>query len=274
MFSHFVRKITSWWLSISVFCGFVLLQMLTIGYVLPIPFAWLTADILGHTTLYLVLAILLWNTLKYAKFNTLNGFQQIIIYAALVILSLTLISGFGMAVYSYMPYTISNVLLHFIPVRLLLSLLTILLLLQYFHFKIGDIQKLEIPFDEQKESFDDAKTVIDTKTDFLERIAVKSGVKIHVVLVTDILYLQADGDYVQIYTATGKYLKEQTMKYFEENLPPSVFVRVHRSCVVNVQTIARVELYNKQSQQLTLKNGHQIKVSQAGYKMLRAKLGL
>ena len=90
----------------------------------------------------------------------------------------------------------------------------------------------------------------------------------------DIICLQADGDYVQIITATGKYLKEQTMKYFDENLPASLFVRVHRSCIVNIQTIARIELYDKQNQQLTLKNGHQIKVSQAGYKTLRAKLHL
>jgi DNA-binding LytR/AlgR family response regulator len=72
----------------------------------------------------------------------------------------------------------------------------------------------------------------------------------------------------------GKYMKEQTMKYFEEHLPTTQFARVHRSCIVNLEAISRIELYEKQSQQLTLKNGHQIKTSQAGYKLLRQKLNL
>jgi len=110
--------------------------------------------------------------------------------------------------------------------------------------------------------------------ELLERIAVKSGTKIHVVLVPEILYLQADGDYVQIFTTQGKYLKEQTMKYFEEHLPENQFVRVHRSVIVNVEMISRIELYEKQSQLLSLKNGQQIKTSAAGYKALRAVLNL
>jgi len=274
MFAQFIRYVSGWWLPISILSGFALLQILTIGYVLPIPLSSLIIDSLLYTTLYLIVSILLWNTLKYANFKALNSFQQFVIYAALVILSLTLIIGVGMAVYTFIPITDSDLLLNFIPIRILLSLLTILLFLQHFNLKICEIENNEIPFDEQKDSIDVEKTLVETKAELLERIAVKSGTKIHVVLVAEILYLQADGDYVQIFTATGKYLKEQTMKYFEENLPSSFFVRVHRSCIVNVEAIARVELYDKQSQQLTLKNGHQIKVSQAGYKMLRAKLGI
>jgi len=114
----------------------------------------------------------------------------------------------------------------------------------------------------------------DIQTEIIERIAVKSGTKIHVVLVPEILYLQADGDYVQIFTAQGKYLKEQTMKYFEEHLPENQFVRVHRSVIVNVEMISRIELYEKQNQLLTLKNGQQIKTSPGGYKALRMALNL
>ena len=69
-------------------------------------------------------------------------------------------------------------------------------------------------------------------------------------------------------------MKEQTLKYFEEHLPDNLFVRVHRSSIVNVQTILRIELYDKQSQQLALKNNHQIKISQSGYKLLRTKLNV
>jgi DNA-binding LytR/AlgR family response regulator len=112
------------------------------------------------------------------------------------------------------------------------------------------------------------------QVEIIERIGVKSGSKIHMILVPDIVYIQADGDYVQIFTTQGKYLKEQTMKYFEEHLPNNQFVRVHRSTIVNVEMISRIELYEKQSQQLTLKNGQQIKTSPAGYKALRAVLKL
>ncbi|MBF6627010.1 MAG: LytTR family transcriptional regulator DNA-binding domain-containing protein [Proteiniphilum sp.] len=108
----------------------------------------------------------------------------------------------------------------------------------------------------------------------LERIAVKTGQKIHVILVPDIVYIQSDGDYVQIVTGQSRYLKEETMKYFEASLPRTKFVRVHRSYIVNVEKILRIELYEKQNQMLTLKNGDQIRASVSGYKELRAKLNL
>lgn len=108
----------------------------------------------------------------------------------------------------------------------------------------------------------------------LGRGAVKVGQKIHVILVPDIVYIQSDGDYVQIVTEHNKYLKEETMKYFETSLPRSQFVRVHRSYIVNVEKILRIELYEKQSQMLTLKNGDKIRASASGYKTLRLILNL
>ncbi len=110
--------------------------------------------------------------------------------------------------------------------------------------------------------------------EILERVAVKTGQKIHVILVPDIVYIQSDGDYVQIVTEHNKYLKEETMKYFETSLPRSQFVRVHRSYIVNVEKILRIELYEKQNQMLTLKNGDQVRASVSGYKALRAVLNL
>jgi hypothetical protein len=270
MLSRFFQLLSGWWLLIALLLGFALLQILTIGFVLPVPFESLVADTLLYSTLYTLIAILLWNTLKYANFNTLSKIQQFIIYAALVLLSVAIIIGAGVGIYMYIPFEGSGLLLSFIPVRILISLLVIILLLQHFSLKVCEIENIEIPVEEQTEIFENEKTVVE----IIERIAVKSGTKIHVVMVSDIVYIQSDGDYVQIFTSTGKYLKEQTMKSLEESLPTSLFARVHRTCIVNIQAIARVELYDKQSQQLTLKNGHQLKVSQAGYKMLRAKLGI
>ncbi|MDL2296612.1 LytTR family transcriptional regulator DNA-binding domain-containing protein [Bacteroidales bacterium OttesenSCG-928-B11] len=108
----------------------------------------------------------------------------------------------------------------------------------------------------------------------LERIAVKVRDKLVVIPVEQLYYLKADGDYVQLHTANATYLKEQTMKYFENALPQNLFVRIHRSYIVNVETISGIAQYGKQTRQITLKNGDKILVSDNGYKALRKKLGL
>ena len=77
-----------------------------------------------------------------------------------------------------------------------------------------------------------------------------------------------------IHSTKGKFLKEQTMKSLEYTLPADKFVRVHRSNIINVDFIARIELYDKQTQLLKLKNGAQVKASLAGYKLLKKTLGL
>ena len=88
------------------------------------------------------------------------------------------------------------------------------------------------------------------------------------------IYIQACGDYVMLITPTGEYLKEQTMKYFETHLSPDTFVRVHRSTIVNVTQISRVELFGKETYQLLLKNGVKLRVSLSGYRLLKERLGI
>lgn len=107
----------------------------------------------------------------------------------------------------------------------------------------------------------------------LSQINVKSGQKLDIINIGDIIYLKADGDYVQIVTAQGHYLKDQTMKYYEQNLPSDMFVRVHRSYIVRLQAISRIERYG-QMQQLELCNREKIRVSPSGYKALKERLNL
>ena len=92
----------------------------------------------------------------------------------------------------------------------------------------------EIDFEEENVGVSKSVTTnqnsFDNKIDeneILERIAVRIGQKIHVILIPDIIYIQADGDYVQIITGNGKYIKEETMKYFETKLPKAQFIRIH-----------------------------------------------
>jgi DNA-binding LytR/AlgR family response regulator len=107
----------------------------------------------------------------------------------------------------------------------------------------------------------------------VERITVRNGQKIKIIPVEEILYLQADGDYVSIRTAEGRWLKEQTMKYSEEILPADRFVRIHRSYIVNITHISRIERYGEQ-QSIILHNGERIRISSARYQLLRRRLDI
>ncbi|MDR0712542.1 MAG: LytTR family transcriptional regulator DNA-binding domain-containing protein [Prevotellaceae bacterium] len=106
-------------------------------------------------------------------------------------------------------------------------------------------------------------------TDTLTRVAVKDRQQIHVIPLHSICYIEADGDYVKLHTDKGVFLKEKTMKYFEENFPPQQFIRVHRSFIVNVDMVAKIELYEKESYRVHLKNGETLKASSSGYKALK-----
>lgn len=109
----------------------------------------------------------------------------------------------------------------------------------------------------------------DEKEELLQRIAVKSRHKVHVVGVDEIIYLEAEGDYVMIHTKEGNYLKEKTMKYFETHLDPGKFIRIHRSYIVNAEAIERIELYDKETYSVLLKTGNKLRASTTGYKLLK-----
>jgi two-component system, LytTR family, response regulator len=117
------------------------------------------------------------------------------------------------------------------------------------------------------------KTLIQAPiTDKLERVVVKSGTKIKVIPVEKIIYLEAQDDYVMIYTDEGKHLKQATMKYFEDSLDPSVFIRIHRSYMVHVDQVVQLEPYSKDNYVLKLKNGVALRVSRSGLKSLKERL--
>ena len=106
----------------------------------------------------------------------------------------------------------------------------------------------------------------------LHRVVIKKSGKIHVISTGNISYLEAQDDYVMIYTNDGKYLKQQTMKYFEKHLDPEQFVRVHRSYIVNVTNIERIEPYEKSNYILILKDGNKVPVSRSGMQVLKDNL--
>ena len=109
-------------------------------------------------------------------------------------------------------------------------------------------------------------------TEKLERIVVKSNTKISVIPVEKIRYLEAQDDYVMIYTTESKHLKQGTMKYFEANLDPGHFLRIHRSYIVRLDQVEQLEPYGKDSYVAKLKGGVTIKISKSGLKSLKEKL--
>lgn len=107
-----------------------------------------------------------------------------------------------------------------------------------------------------------------------DRIVVKIGTKIRIIPEPDILYLEADDDYIKVYTPDGAYLKSKTMGYFENSLDPKKFIRVHRSYMLQISQITRIEPYEKDSHVAILKNGAKVPVSRSGYAKLKQVLGL
>ena len=106
----------------------------------------------------------------------------------------------------------------------------------------------------------------------LHRVVIKKSGKIHVISTGDINFLEAQDDYVMIYTDDGKYLKQQTMKYFEQHLDKQQFVRVHRSYIANIANIERIEPYEKSNFVLILKDGNKVPVSRNGMQVLKENL--
>jgi two-component system, LytTR family, response regulator len=106
------------------------------------------------------------------------------------------------------------------------------------------------------------------------RIVVKDNGKIKIIPVAQLQYLEAADDYVKIYIAEGCFLKKQTMQYFEDNLPTTEFIRIHRSYIINAQLITRIDPHEKDSHLVLLTTGVRLPVSKAGYSKLRDVLGI
>ncbi len=107
------------------------------------------------------------------------------------------------------------------------------------------------------------------KSEYLDRIVVKDRHKINIIPVNEVRYIESMDDYVMIYTADSRYMKQKTMKYFESALNPNSFVRIHRSYIVKVEEINEIQQYEKESYIVILHDKTKLKVSKTGYKNLK-----
>jgi two-component system LytT family response regulator len=106
----------------------------------------------------------------------------------------------------------------------------------------------------------------------VNRIVVRKANSINIIPVDHIRYVEAEDDYVMIFHSNGKALKQQTMQFYEDNLPKSDFVRIHRSYIVKVEEIKQIEPYGKDNHVAILHSGDKLPVSRSGYKHLKEEL--
>jgi two-component system LytT family response regulator len=106
-----------------------------------------------------------------------------------------------------------------------------------------------------------------------ERIVVKDGARVHIIPVDKLDYAEAQDDYVELHSQGKSFLKQQTISSLEAALDPQQFVRIHRSIIVNLDRVAKIEPYAKDSRVAVLSDGTQLQVSRAGYDRLKTLLG-
>ncbi len=104
---------------------------------------------------------------------------------------------------------------------------------------------------------------------FAERIVVKDGTRVQIIPVAKLDYAEAQDDYVSLCAEGKKHLKQQTISSLEKILDPARFLRAHRSFIVNLERVSRIEPYGKDTHVAVLANGAKIPVSRNGYARLR-----
>ncbi|HYP88982.1 MAG TPA: response regulator [Polyangiaceae bacterium] len=109
---------------------------------------------------------------------------------------------------------------------------------------------------------------------YLERLAIRDGAEILIIAAANIDYARGQDDYVEVFHDARSSLTQQTLQSLETSLDPSQFVRVHRSYLLNVSRVARIEPWGQGSKMAVLKDGRTVPVSRAGEARLRAVLGI
>ena len=117
------------------------------------------------------------------------------------------------------------------------------------------------------------KMAADARPKPLDRVLVRDGGKVHIIPVGRIDYIQAQDDYVCIHADGRELLKEQTLAELEGALDPSRFVRIHRSYLLNIDRLARMEPATKDTRVAILKDGRELPISRSGYQRLEELLG-
>jgi two-component system LytT family response regulator len=130
--------------------------------------------------------------------------------------------------------------------------------------------KKNIKNNSNSKKYDKLLDFVNREKEIIKRIAIKNKSKIEIIMTKDIERIEAQDDYVFIYTISGeRYLKNTTMKSLENSLDQNEFIRVHRSNFVRIDRISKIEQWSKDSHILILKGGDTVKISKTGLKKLK-----
>lgn len=106
------------------------------------------------------------------------------------------------------------------------------------------------------------------------RIVVKDGGNIKIIPTEEVIYIEAYDDYVKIHTSEKYHLKKKTMSYYENTLDSKDFHRIHRSYIININKLTKIESFEKNSYRATMVNGAVIPISRTAYSGLKTLLGV
>lgn len=107
---------------------------------------------------------------------------------------------------------------------------------------------------------------------FMKRILIKTDSRIHIIPVEDILWFEADGYNIKIFTQAESFKLRKTMKEIEEKLDPETFVRIHRSYIINMDYIKEIQEWFKGDYLVILKNGKKLTISKNYYRKVISRL--
>lgn len=252
---------------------------------LPIPLLMIQGGVSG--LLFCGLVVILWYIIKFTRLKG-NTYQRIISRIALICILLLVWQGSEhFLLFLFLKPDVYQQVVALLPCKVVGGVLLLVMFMQYYKSTgVGlreDVEEMEEVEDNEgafqkagtpKQESQPMKPTEPTEPRITtDTLTVKTGGNIHLIPVKEVLYVQAEGDYVVLYTATTRFIKEETMKHLESRLPAS-FVRIHRSCILNTEHISRIELYEKQYYRITLKTGQQVRASQSGYKLLKERLQL
>ncbi|MDL2256838.1 LytTR family transcriptional regulator DNA-binding domain-containing protein [Bacteroidales bacterium OttesenSCG-928-I14] len=277
MNNPFLRDISTRLIYLAVWVILSIIQTALLGHYLSFIdnrelLTFSLVDTLAYNLFLAIGVLLLWYPITYYR-NILSVPLFLLFHIVLLALILALSLGLAYLLLHYVFYQdvlFNDFFIISIPLKLFIGTTIYLIsVLSYYLFLTGKEVKLQTQTVESLQEEVSEKTI-----EKLTRIAVKKKKEIQVIPVNEVVYIEANGDYVLIHTNTEHFLKDKTMKYWESHLPEDIFIRIHRSFIINIEYIERLDLYEKDTYRLRLKTGAVLKVSQSGYKQLKQYMQL
>jgi two-component system LytT family response regulator len=107
----------------------------------------------------------------------------------------------------------------------------------------------------------------------LERVLIRHEGRVHVLPVERLDFIEAQDDYLSFASGGKRFRKQQTMSEIETQLDAARFVRIHRSFILNIERLARIDLYGKDSWLAILADGTKLPMSRTGHAKLKELIG-